>query len=197
MEYCSRRSLCDQIKELVVRIPKSEVKLYVGNTISGLMYIHSKNIAYLDIKPTNILLMPVGYKDRFLAKIADFRLCKNLSTKMEESPYIRGTYRYMLLEIITHKILSYPANIWVLGCTIIEMLTTNLVLGDESINSFEGILKMQKSKRYSGPKILDYMLKKERDFLSKCFIWNPHERWIAEMLLQHPFLDFWCKCYFG
>jgi serine/threonine protein kinase len=38
------------------------------------------------------------------------------------------------------------------------------------------------------PNIPETMSKIGKDFLRRCFAWNPTERWTTEMLLSHPFL---------
>jgi serine/threonine protein kinase len=38
------------------------------------------------------------------------------------------------------------------------------------------------------PNIPETMSKIGKDFLRRCFAWDPTERWTAEMLLRHPFL---------
>jgi len=58
-EFCEKGSLSDKIEEKRIsgqRFSEMELKKILKHTLKGLHYIHSKQMAHLDIKPENILI---------------------------------------------------------------------------------------------------------------------------------------------
>jgi len=73
------------------RFEEKVVRTFFHQLIEGLQYLHSKNIAHLDIKPENLLL-----GESYQLKIADFDLSQNME---DERLISRGTENYRAPEI--------------------------------------------------------------------------------------------------
>lgn len=71
----------------------------------------------------------------------------------------------------------------IIGCTVLQTLTGK-EFWDVSTNCGEG-----RGVRIDDVPVIPEKLSNEaKDFLRKCFILNPLERYTAEMLLKHPFV---------
>ena len=74
MELAERGSL----DQWIGKIDRARTTKIAQGIISGLEYIHSKNVIHRDIKPKNILMF--GPEDGMIPKIADFGVSKLIQT---------------------------------------------------------------------------------------------------------------------
>ena len=101
---------------------ENRVKKYTRQLLEGVTYLHANLIIHRDIKGANILL---DNSDNI--KLADFGTSKLVVT-MSRGASTRGvgTYNYMAPEVMKDedtKEYGAKADIWSIGCTIVEMLT--------------------------------------------------------------------------
>ena len=93
MEYCEGGDMQTFLQE-TGPLSEEEAVFYVAETIIGIDYLHSNQIMWRDLKPSNILLDSKGH-----VKLTDF----GLSTKIKESENkvhtVVGSYDYMAPEI--------------------------------------------------------------------------------------------------
>ena len=134
--------------------------------------------------------MSDGSGAEFRAKIGDLGLAKreNQSKKRRLEPYWRGTPMYLSPEAVSDNIQECPADIWALGCIVLEMLTGKPPWDREEYMVAEDVLK-KIGGGHELPKIPGNLSKEAKDFLKGCFVRNPRYRWTAEMLLNHPFVE--------
>ncbi|XP_073125745.1 mitogen-activated protein kinase kinase kinase 20-like [Henckelia pumila] len=182
LEFASGGALADRVKGRCDRgLPEFEVRRYTKALLKGLHYIHKLGYVHCDIKLQNILLGPNGG-----VKIADFGLAKRADWRKDgvSGCELRGTPLYMSPEVVSGGEQGPPADIWAIGCVVAEMVTgapawrcSNLAgllltigVGDEV------------------PAVPENLSEEGKDFLGKCFVKNPNQRWTAEMLLDHPFV---------
>eukprot|EP00592_Proboscia_alata_P000261 CAMPEP_0194373432 /NCGR_PEP_ID=MMETSP0174-20130528/21867_1 /TAXON_ID=216777 /ORGANISM="Proboscia alata, Strain PI-D3" /LENGTH=942 /DNA_ID=CAMNT_0039152497 /DNA_START=230 /DNA_END=3058 /DNA_ORIENTATION=- len=89
------------------------------NLLEIICFCHSKNIAHLDIKPKNLLL--VNEHDGTNIKLADFGFAKRIM--FPESLYLPcGTPYYVAPEIIQKKLYDQAADMWSAGILIYLLL---------------------------------------------------------------------------
>jgi serine/threonine protein kinase len=74
-------------------------------------------------------------------------------------------------------------DIWSLGCVVVEMIS-----GRPAWDCTGGMDDLVIQIATESPNIPETMPKIGKDFLRRCFAWDPTERWTVEMLLSHPFL---------
>ncbi|KAJ0773357.1 putative mitogen-activated protein kinase kinase kinase STE-STE11 family [Helianthus annuus] len=101
------------------RLRDSQVSTYTRQILSGLSYLHDRNVVHRDIKCANILVDVSGS-----VKLADFGLAK--ATKLNDIKSCKGTPYWMAPEVVNNKKnkgYGPAADIWSLGCTVLEMLT--------------------------------------------------------------------------
>ncbi|KAJ4832865.1 hypothetical protein Tsubulata_028626 [Turnera subulata] len=194
LEYCSGFNLEHWIIDSGTGLPESHVKRYVRDIVKGLKYIHGRGYVHCDIKPSNILLVPIKKRmpTGYLAKIGDFGLAMSIKEgeEGEKIEGMRGTPSYMSPELVREKQIGYGADIWALGCSMVEMLSGKSAWysagGNQSVNG-DALLHIIGYTDYL-PQLPSSASNDALDFMSKCLCRNPQERWSAEKLLGHPFL---------
>ncbi|KAK4788403.1 hypothetical protein SAY86_019722 [Trapa natans] len=94
----------------------SQVSAYTRQILHGLKYLHNMDVIHRDIKCANILVDANGS-----AKLADFGLAKTI----KDVNSCQGTAYWMAPEVVSSSKAGYglSADIWSLGCTVLEMLT--------------------------------------------------------------------------
>ncbi|CAK57486.1 unnamed protein product (macronuclear) [Paramecium tetraurelia] len=183
LEYVSGGSVLTMIKRF------GEIQ---GVFNQRLHFLHSKGVIHRDIKGANILINQNGQ-----VKLADFGSGKQLSEiKHDIVGSLCGTPNYMapeIIELVTlwkvssiYQVLNRKADIWSLGCTMIEMATGHPPFSEVK-NIYTVMVKISKlTETFPIPEELKS--EQARDFLKRCLQLNPEDRWEAEDLLQHPFL---------
>ncbi|KAG1767230.1 kinase-like protein [Suillus occidentalis] len=158
-------------------------KLFTGQILEGLEYLHSKNIIHRDLKADNILLEKAG-----ICKISDFGVSKR--TDGTASHVMQGTVFWMAPEAIHPQNKGYDTkiDIWSLGCVVLEMWSGKRPWSDD-----EAITVMFKVYQNKQPPPIpsDVVLSDlARDFKDKCFAMqvDPEERASTAELQHHPYL---------
>ncbi|XP_024316995.1 mitogen-activated protein kinase kinase kinase 1 isoform X2 [Brachypodium distachyon] len=156
----------------------SQVSAYTRQILNGLNYLHQRNVLHRDIKCANILVDANGS-----VKLADFGLAKEMSI-LSQARSSKGTVFWMAPEVAKAKPHGPPADIWSLGCTVLEMLTCKVPYPD-----MEWTHALLKIGRGIPPKIPDKLSEDARDFIAKCVQANPKDRPSAAQLFDHPFVQ--------
>ncbi|XWS41902.1 hypothetical protein CRYUN_Cryun17cG0122000 [Craigia yunnanensis] len=184
LEYANKGSLADQVKKNGGNLIESDVRRYARSILKGLRFLHAKGFAHCDIKLQNILLFGNGD-----VKIADFGLAKRNGEEGEEQRMMemRGTPLNIAPESVNDNVYDSPVDIWALGCSIVEMFTGKPAWNFEPGTNVAALLiKIGVSDEL--PAIPETISEEGKDFLGKCFVKDPKNRWTAEMLLGHPFM---------
>ncbi|KAJ4775514.1 protein kinase family protein [Rhynchospora pubera] len=158
------------------RLEDSQVSAYTQQILNALIYLHDRNIIHRDIKCSNILVDKNGR-----VKLSDFGLAKQLDALVTNS--FRGTPYWMAPEVVLVKPYGPPADIWSLGCTVLEMLTGDLPY--PGLERQQALFKIGKGER---PPIPTTLSNAARDFIDRCLQVDPEKRPSATDLLKHPFV---------
>ncbi|MBN3306469.1 M3K4 kinase, partial [Amia calva] len=183
MEYCDEGTL-----EEVSRLGLQEhvIRLYSKQITTAINTLHEHGIVHRDIKGANIFLTSSG-----LIKLGDFgcsvKLKNNAQTMPGEVNSTLGTAAYMAPEVITRakgEGHGRAADIWSLGCVLIEMVT-----GKRPWHEYEHNFQiMYKVGMGHKPPIPEKLSTEGKDFLCHCLESEPKQRWTASALLDHPFV---------
>lgn len=132
MEYIPGGTLQDQLRKLkkleTVMHPEQAIRIVIG-VCDALAYAHKLGAIHRDIKPANIMLT-----DEEQPILMDFGLVKILNaTSHTASGAIIGTARYMPPEIINDEPPDERSDIYSLGITLYEALTSAPPFDAESV----------------------------------------------------------------
>ncbi|KAH7439182.1 hypothetical protein KP509_04G048600 [Ceratopteris richardii] len=159
---------------------ESQIRSYTRQILSGLKYLHDRKVMHRDIKCANILVDVNGK-----IKLADFGLAKQIS-QLDELKSCKGSAYWMAPEVVNPKqTYSLSADIWSLGCTVLEMATRRPPYGD-----LEWHRALWKVGHGEGPPIPEDVPEDAKDFINRCLETNPLKRPTAAQLLEHPFVKY-------
>lgn len=123
-------------------------------------------------------------------KIADLGCAKlvgdssKCSDKSDWSSF-SGTPMFMAPEVVRGEEQGMEADVWALGCTIIEMATGTAPWPEET-DPVSVLYRVGFSKDV--PETPRFLSEEARNFLEKCLRRDPRERWTVQELLLHPFM---------
>ncbi|KAI5771207.1 EIF2AK4 [Gulo gulo luscus] len=144
-------------------IPVHQLRRYTAQLLSGLEYLHSNDVVHKDLRASNVLVDADGN-----VKVTDYSISKRLADICKEDVFeqSRVSFSDSALPYKTGK----KGDVWCLG-----LLLLFLSQGQEY-------------REY--PVTIPHDLPADfRDFLKKCVCLDDKERWGAQQLLKHSFIN--------
>ena len=168
-------------------LPEPLVRSFVRQILTGLSYLHNGDIIHRDIKGANILVDNKG-----TIKISDFGISKKLeasnilsgANNSRHRPSLQGSVFWMAPEVVKQTSYTRKADIWSLGCLVVEMMTGNHPFPDCS--QLQAIFKIGGGK--VAPTIPEHASDEAQDFLRRTFEIDHNLRPSADELMMHLFL---------
>ena len=116
------------------QFPETWSRFYAASVMLAFCQIHSKKIAYRDLKPENLVMDAEGY-----LKIVDFGLAKKLEGGKTWT--LCGTPDYLAPEVILNEGHDWAVDYWALGVLIYEMTAgTPPFYAEDPMEVYEKIL---------------------------------------------------------
>lgn len=168
-------------------LPEPLVRSFVRQILTGLSYLHNQDIIHRDIKGANILVDNKG-----TIKISDFGISKKLeasnilsgANNSKHRPSLQGSVFWMAPEVVKQTSYTRKADIWSLGCLVVEMMTGSHPFPDCS--QLQAIFKIGGGK--AAPTIPDHASDEAKTFLGQTFEIDHNLRPSADELMLSPFL---------
>nr|CCC90929.1 unnamed protein product [Trypanosoma congolense IL3000] len=178
MEYISGGTIASKLKANGP-FNEEETRVYTKQLLKGLSYLHRRRIIHRDLKGDNLFVTTDG-----ILKVGDFGTSKDLQATVETNS-VAGTPNFMAPEVINCSGHSYMADIWSVGCCVLEMLSGHPPFWklDNCMAVMFAILRGELEKH-----IPDHLSEDAADFISQCTRTNPKERLTASQLLRHPWI---------
>jgi len=112
----SIRSLLDKFNSFTEHL----VKLYTRQIVDGINYLHKNGIIHRDLKCANLLVDNNG-----IVKVSDFGASKKIVSELNfGNKSLQGSPYWMAPEVVEKTGHGKPADIWGIGCCVIEMITS-------------------------------------------------------------------------
>ncbi|XP_021617773.1 E3 ubiquitin-protein ligase UPL5 isoform X2 [Manihot esculenta] len=180
LELVSTGSLRQVYKSF--QLKNSQVSRYTKQILEGLKYLHDRKVVHRDIKCANILVDEKG-----CVKITDFGLAK-VTELVHLLKSCHGTIDWIAPEVMKKdKEYGVEADIWSLGCTVLEMLTRKYPYSH--VSDFNANLEMEVQNGTLRNHLPNYSLsEKARSFIMDCLQVDPKKRPTASQLLNHSFV---------
>ncbi|RYP21511.1 hypothetical protein DL767_009245 [Monosporascus sp. MG133] len=168
-------------------LPEPLVRSFVRQILNGLSYLHNRDIIHRDIKGANILVDNKG-----TIKISDFGISKKLeasnilsgANNNKHRPSLQGSVFWMAPEVVKQTSYTRKADIWSLGCLVVEMMTGTHPFPDCS--QLQAIFKIGGGK--AAPTIPESASPEATEFLKQTFEIDHNLRPSADDLMLSPFL---------
>lgn len=186
LEYVPGGSIAGMLKQYnVFREPL--IRNFVRQILEGLSYLHDRNIIHRDIKGANVLVDNKGG-----VKISDFGISKRVeaSTMLNQGPSgsnrpsLQGSVFWMAPEVVRQSTHTKKADIWSLGCLIVEMFTGAHPFPNQ--NQYQAIFAIGGTS--AKPDIPNQTSEEGKKFLTMTFEADYEKRPSAEQLLKEKFL---------
>lgn len=162
---------------------EGDVVHFVRQLVEGLAYLHERNIAHLDIKPQNLVMM--GTFPECDVKLCDFEISRVIleGTEVRE---ILGTPDYVAPEILHYEPITLAADMWSLGVTTYVLLTGFSPFGgDTDQETFQNISLGEVD---FPEELFEEVSAQAKDFVAKLLVLNPSARMTAKQCLRHEWL---------
>ena len=206
MEYCNGGGLSDCLEDYQKKyrkpFPEEIVQYLMRQIVSGIHYLHSRNILHRDIKLDNILVNFDSEEDRknknmlkAKVKIIDFGFARHLnptelaySTLGSPINMDPGILR-KLNKMENSRDYGYDqkADIWSLGTICYEMLIGKCTFDAESMK--ELVTKVERGNYF----LPNYLSKESVSFLNGMLQYDLKKRLSSEQLINHKFLTKPCS----
>lgn len=187
MEFAVGGSLTSLVRKFE-KLSEPVMRYYTHQILSGLAFLHSRHVVHRDIKGENILIDGHG-----VAKLADFGCSKGLADIANRSQNGCGTLvgspYWMAPEVIKNEAYGTKADIWSVGCTVVEMLNGGDPPWHEKFDNVYSAMFFIASTTEIPSNIPSDVSSLCRDFLARCFERDVSKRSSALELLQHPWLQ--------
>uniref|UniRef100_A0A670IJV0 Serine/threonine-protein kinase PLK4 n=1 Tax=Podarcis muralis TaxID=64176 RepID=A0A670IJV0_PODMU len=180
LEMCHNGEMSRYLKNRKTRFSEEEVRNFMHQIITGMLYLHSHGILHRDLTLSNLLLT-----NNMNIKIADFGLATQLTMPHEKHYTMCGTPNYISPEIATRSAHGLESDVWSLGCMLFTLLAGRPPFDTDTVkNTLNKVVLAD----YEMPVFLS---EEAQDLIHQLLRKNPADRLSLSSVLDHPFMS---KC---
>ncbi|CAD5111777.1 DgyrCDS1050 [Dimorphilus gyrociliatus] len=158
---------------------------YIRQVILGLAYLHENRILHRDLKGANLVVDSSGQRIR----IADFGASATLQGDMtgldEFRNELMGTIPFMAPEVLKGESYGRSADVWSVGCIIIQMLTAKPPWSDRHYEKHYALI-FRIGCATEGPPLPTIESPPLKDLCLRCLEIVKGDRSAAKDLIKHP-----------
>ena len=187
-EYCGGGELYDKA---IGYMSETQISVIFKQILSGLSYLHSKNIVHRDLKLENILISDTEYVDitgeeYFDIKIIDFGNARIFDKKTISNNSIVGSSYYIAPEVFLRKY-NKECDLWSAGVILYMLIVGSPPFCGENDKKVFSNIKTgifdKNDKRWINAS------NEVKDLICKLLVYEPKKRLTANEALQHPWFQ--------
>jgi len=164
------------------RLSEEEASHFIKQILLGVQHLHNHNVAHLDLKPENVMLL--NNKSRTI-KLIDFGLSRKVMPGVEVREML-GTPEFVSPEVVNYEPLSLNTDLWSIGVITYIMLSgLSPFLGDTQQQTYENIVAVDYTFDEEGFENSSDLAK---DFIQRLFVKEPRRRGSVWECLNHPWI---------
>lgn len=140
---------------------------FMRQICEGIVYIHSRSILHLDLKPENVLCLTPKSNE---IKIIDFGLARKFDPK-KDFRIMFGTAEFVAPEVINYDTISFTTDMWSIGVICYVLLSgLSPFVGD---NDKETLVNVTKAQFDFDDDTFNDITDEAKDFISKLLVKDP------------------------
>ncbi|XP_020293971.1 death-associated protein kinase related-like [Pseudomyrmex gracilis] len=161
-----------------------QVARLLRQILDGIAFLHSLNVAHLDIKPQNLVL--TGEFPDCDVKLCDFGISRYIShgTDIRE---ILGTPDYVAPEVLNYEPISLATDMWSVGVLLYVLLTGCSPFGGDTKQ--ETFCNISRCRLDFPDDLFEDVSEEARDLMRKLMVKDPNERLTVTECLQHAWFN--------
>ncbi|CAL4068028.1 unnamed protein product, partial [Meganyctiphanes norvegica] len=164
-------------------LEESVVRRYMISILNALRFLHHHNIAHLDLKPQNLLLMDTHPESP--VKLCDFGISRLILSDIELREVL-GTPDYVAPEVLQYEPIRLATDMWSVGVLAYVLLTGHSPFGGDTKQ--ETFLNISQGKLDFEEDLFENVSGEAMDFISRLIVVNPSGRLTVDKALEHPWL---------
>ncbi|KAJ9452383.1 Serine/threonine-protein kinase ATG1c [Diplonema papillatum] len=201
MEFADGGSLLDVVQKQGI-VGEERASQFIADIIKGVAYLHSQNVIHRDIKTANILIVNRVETQEQVCKVTDFGTAKELAPIESGAEgdglarSLKGTPNFMAPEVMNEEPYDSKADVWSIGCVLLELVTGKPPFSHISENPWNVIryvCSLKVSTDPDNPTPVNYgtakLLQVIVIFLQATVMVNPADRLPCTELSNQPFVS--------
>ncbi|XP_011300500.1 serine/threonine-protein kinase 17A [Fopius arisanus] len=149
--------------------------------LDGIAFLHSFNVAHLDIKPQNLVL--TGEFPDCDVKLCDFGISRYISHGADIRE-ILGTPDYVAPEVLNYEPISLATDMWSVGVLLYVLLTGCSPFGGDTKQ--ETFCNISRCRLDFPDDLFEDVSGEARDLMQKLMVKDPSQRLTVTECLEHP-----------
>ena len=175
LEYCPGGTLLKLLEQDKV-LPEPIIRLFAGDILAALLYLHKRGVIFRDLQPRNVLLDECGN-----LKLSDFSHSERVADQ-RELVLDPDMIEYMAPELFhAQGVASYASDLWAFGCLLYRMAA--------GVTPFQGSAQEETVKKIHNfqPAALPNYSAEFNDLLQQLLVKNCFDRITWDKVVAHPF----------